>query len=286
LETVPPTEDVSEVDDSYGSVRRSMFTLFKSITNGEDWGRQVEVLLNISFLCGALFLGFIAFCTLALMNLITGFFVDVAMQEANQEREIVTEAQLRQEEASAEHLREVFVEMSDDDLGIVGVDTFRDCMKDERVKSFLQALKINVTDADLLFTMLDVDSSGEVVIDEFVDGCMKLKGEAKSMDMHILLCEIRHAIGHWQFWMDSTSQKLGELSPTELHGGRRGAVDAAIAAPRESAAPPKAPRLPDANPPTMDGNMALPVFPRNDEVDLVEPFLDVLPGCLSTSSVN
>merc|ERR1712232_146910 len=40
------------------------------------------------------------------------------------------------------------------------------------------------TDARSLFDLLDKDSSGEVDIDEFCEGCLRLKGEAKSFDIH------------------------------------------------------------------------------------------------------
>merc|ERR1712032_1195710 len=96
-----------------------------------------------------------------------------------------------------QQLREVFLDMDDEESGLVHMDKFAAYLQDDRVKSYMHALKINTSDATQLFHLLDVDDSGEVVIDEFVEGCMKLKGEAKSMDLHVMMCENRHHLSHF-----------------------------------------------------------------------------------------
>merc|ERR1712217_649650 len=45
-------------------------------------------------------------------------------------------------------------------------------------------------DDDALFKLLDLDGSGCVDIEEFCDGCMQLKGEAKSYDIKVLMHEV------------------------------------------------------------------------------------------------
>jgi len=52
-----------------------------------------------------------------------------------------------------------------------------------RVKAYFAALDIDPSEADIIFTLLDVDKSGEISIDEFVNGTMKLKGHAKNLDI-------------------------------------------------------------------------------------------------------
>jgi len=38
-----------------------------------------------------------------------------------------------------------------------------------------------------LFAYLDRDQSGEIELQEFIDGCIKLRGGAKSIDLHLLM---------------------------------------------------------------------------------------------------
>merc|ERR1712113_851728 len=52
-----------------------------------------------------------------------------------------------------------------------------------------EALEITALHAKSLFKLLDRDCFGSVDIDEFCSGCLRLKGEAKSFDIHCLLYE-------------------------------------------------------------------------------------------------
>merc|ERR1719469_1313838 len=60
-------------------------------------------------------------------------------------------------------------------------------VKDEQVRIFLQSMKIETGDVKRLFKMLDQDGSGEIMLDEFVNGCMHLQGDARNFDVHRLL---------------------------------------------------------------------------------------------------
>lgn len=102
--------------------------------------------------------------------------------------------------------------MDQQDTGIIVLQDFVDYLQDERVSSYLHALKINTEDAHQLFRLLDTDSSGEIYIDEFVEGCMKIKGEAKSMDMHVMMCENRRMLSVFTDFMEVVDQKFSEIA--------------------------------------------------------------------------
>merc|ERR1712056_110644 len=51
--------------------------------------------------------------------------------------------------------------------------------------------QLDVSDAQMLFKLLDRDHSNEVSIDEFVNGCYKLQGALRSMDVKIMQCEVK-----------------------------------------------------------------------------------------------
>jgi len=48
-----------------------------------------------------------------------------------------------------------------------------------------------------LFHLLDVDDSDEVSEDEFVNGCLRLHGYAKSIDLATLMFEYKRWCGMW-----------------------------------------------------------------------------------------
>jgi len=43
----------------------------------------------------------------------------------------------------------------------------------------------------MLFNLLDKDNSGTLTLDEFLGGCMRLKGPAKNLDVNVLIDENR-----------------------------------------------------------------------------------------------
>merc|ERR1712100_631912 len=71
------------------------------------------------------------------------------------------------------------------------MEEFESKFDDERVIAYFRLLKLDVNDARALFQILDYDHSNEVGISEFIDGCYKLQGESRSLDMKIMQYEIQ-----------------------------------------------------------------------------------------------
>merc|ERR1712122_86590 len=53
---------------------------------------------------------------------------------------------------------------------------------------------MGISEAPAFFKILDVDQSGDVEIDEFVMGCLHLKGRTKMMDMEVAIQDIRRMV--------------------------------------------------------------------------------------------
>jgi len=84
-------------------------------------------------------------------------------------------------------------------------------LDDERAVAYFNALEVDCTEARSLFTLLDVDRSGVVNFDEFLHGCEKLKGDAKSIDIALLHYEIR--------WLSRAVLDVHEASQNPLSQG-------------------------------------------------------------------
>merc|ERR1712113_170450 len=63
-------------------------------------------------------------------------------------------------------------------------------MKDDRTKAYLATQQLDAFDARTLFDILNV-GDGEIGIDHFIAGCMRLKGLAKTVDLVAVLQETR-----------------------------------------------------------------------------------------------
>jgi len=213
-------EDVEDVRKYFGSLGSSMLSLFMAMSGGNDWGQYYEALGRLPWQYRALFLCFITFSVFAVVNIVTGVFVDNAMQSSHTDREIVVHEEMEEKKAFLQILRDIFMEMDKDGEGSISINTFERSMNDERVIAYFNSLKLDVSDARTLFRLLDVDSSDEVSITEFLTGCFRLQGEARSLDTKIMRWQIDSLQEKMQI-NDKKLQSTMYLMMLQLQGGAK-----------------------------------------------------------------
>merc|ERR1712019_133160 len=124
------------------------------------------------FLAG-FFLIYLSFTMLAVMNIITGVFVDNAVETAKTQREFLVQKEMELKERYVAEMRGLFGEMDDDGSGFVTLAEIQEYFEDPRVQSYFQALGLDTHDSERLFKLIDNDGSGDVSVDEFLDGCLR-----------------------------------------------------------------------------------------------------------------
>ncbi|CAK0816740.1 unnamed protein product, partial [Prorocentrum cordatum] len=77
----------------------------------------------------------------------------------------------------------------------ITAEEFKRGLQKPEVRDFISAMQVEISDAEKFFAMLDEDGSGEVDLVEFVTGMQRLRGEAKSVDIHMMLHENRKMLG-------------------------------------------------------------------------------------------
>merc|ERR1712100_687059 len=75
------------IGQHYGSMSRMIFSLFKCISGGENWGPIVAPLVTENWMYGMLYALFISFALFAVLNVVTGIFVEGAMESAQRDIE-------------------------------------------------------------------------------------------------------------------------------------------------------------------------------------------------------
>merc|ERR1712232_1001038 len=72
-----------------------------------------------------------------------------------------------------------------DGSGQISFDEFVICMQDERMVSYMASVGLEVHDVELFFKIVANASSkdDQVEIDQFVEGCMSMRGSASGLDM-------------------------------------------------------------------------------------------------------
>jgi hypothetical protein len=188
----PDAEEV--LMQNFNSVQSAMVTMFKAVTGGDDWGKVHAALAPLGFRYSFLFLFFIAFCNFAFMNILTGMFMENAMNIAKPDRDALAFEHHKSELNQVRALTQLFQEMDNDGSGkMCEAEFLRVIDADPKVKAFFNAQGLDIKDAEMFFRMLqDAEHEGEAVeIDAFVDGCMKMKGSAKSLDIQALRFRLR-----------------------------------------------------------------------------------------------
>lgn len=173
--------------ERYGSLFRTMYTLFQAMAGGVSWGDVTTPLMRVGMFYFAVALVYVFFSIFSVLNIVTGVFVDGAIELAKQDRSMIVTKKLQSREASAQHLVELLREMDTDGDDTLSQEEFNNSLGRKDVAEYLDALSVDAAEAELLFMLLDKDGDGTVDIEEFVGGMQRLQGEAKSFDIHLLL---------------------------------------------------------------------------------------------------
>merc|ERR1740121_397412 len=143
----------------------------------------------------ALFFFYLAFMLLAVLNIITGVFVDNAVETARTQRDWMIQKETELREKYIQEMRSIFAELDDDGSETITMEELQVGLSDERMQSYFLACGLGLDDTARLFALIDDDASGEVDVDEFLEGCLRLKGTARSIDVHQIIHECRKITG-------------------------------------------------------------------------------------------
>jgi len=170
--------DFEGTEQYYGTLFRTMLTLYESVVSGLEW----SVVLSPLSVDGTpwlvlVFLSYITLVALAMCNLVTGIFVDKAQMQAIEDAETRLTSQL-------EHL---FTLTDTDNTGFVDVQKFSTSMSQPEMQDGFKCLDLGVDDATGIFELLDEDGSGMVDTTAFISGCMRLRGPAKALEMKLVM---------------------------------------------------------------------------------------------------
>lgn len=181
----------AELHQWWGGMYRSMVTLFMAISGGADWAEMVDPLARVSGIYEPLFIGYIFFMVFGVLNVVVGAFVATTTQIAEEDREAQVKYEMARVEKYTGKIRRFFRDADIDRSGTLSWDEFKQYLGDPKVKAWFQTLELDVSQAHNLFELLDTDGSDQVTVDEFLKGCLRLKGQATTVDLNMVLMTCR-----------------------------------------------------------------------------------------------
>eukprot|EP00931_Biecheleriopsis_adriatica_P049343 TRINITY_DN28544_c0_g1_i1.p1 TRINITY_DN28544_c0_g1~~TRINITY_DN28544_c0_g1_i1.p1 ORF type:complete len:626 (+),score=105.01 TRINITY_DN28544_c0_g1_i1:122-1999(+) len=196
-----------ELEYWYGSVARSMLSLIQGITGGCDWDSLVSCLLSdVSVFVAVLLVLYIGFALIAVMNIVMGTFVESAIQRASEVKKLQT----------ITRAKNLFESIDVDTSGEISFDEIRDHLDTPSVQNFFKEIDIHVSEAQMLFQVLDGDGTGSLSVDEFMQGCVRLNTPCTSLDMLLIARESRAAVQE----IGEQVRQLQAGGVDEMPGGR------------------------------------------------------------------
>lgn len=201
-----------------------MYTLFQMITL-ESWADGVarHVVSNQPTMA-VFFLVFFLVTTFGLLNLVVGVIVENTLTAAANNEEKIKKQQERDRARTLEYLREIFELADEDKSGTLELEEFQRSLEDPEVLKKLRLVDLPVEEAQALFMVLDADGSGSLSVDEFIGGCLRLKGNAKSKDLlavQISVESMAKRIDSLEALLKENEKKMDTLDKATIQMSRR-----------------------------------------------------------------
>merc|ERR1712206_25798 len=174
---------------------KTMCTLFEAISGGDPWASVSQEMKQLGegvYLCFALY---IVFVTLGVLNIVTGFFVDGTIAASTSNRtELVEEAQQRKTE-QIQLIGELFEQLDSDQAGMLSRQELEASLSNTALLEYFCVLGMQPGDAMELFNLIDQkEGKGEVGISDFTEGCMRIIGNPRNLDIYTLLTQVEKII--------------------------------------------------------------------------------------------
>jgi len=188
-EAVPGNEYVDDMNTYFHSLFMTMITLFMAVTGGVDWWDVMRLFMEIHAAYGILFMVFVVITVLAVLNVINAIFVNDAMESTRTDHDLRMQGELEDARFMLERLTDIFETMQSnpDGSGEISYKSFIEQVEREEMKMQFALLGLYYTDGFNFFRLLDVDANKTLGIDQFVMGCLRLRGGALLIDTNILL---------------------------------------------------------------------------------------------------
>lgn len=232
-ESAPMSEsDEYRANSYFGSLIETMLSLFMSISDGVSWENVISPLLHISPVWGILYTFYVSFIYFAVLNVLTAVFCQTAIESAQNDHATAIHSIMAHKESHLEKIRILFSELGDERSDVITYAMLERKMMAPETQRYFESLGLEIWDVWTFFKLLDHDQDGNVHLEQFLEGCLRLRGQASSVDVARLI--------HDQTWLISTQGSFQSFVETELRSLRQELRTSKAASPGPSRSPNRA----------------------------------------------
>eukprot|EP00929_Paragymnodinium_shiwhaense_P098423 TRINITY_DN5989_c0_g2_i1.p1 TRINITY_DN5989_c0_g2~~TRINITY_DN5989_c0_g2_i1.p1 ORF type:complete len:608 (-),score=141.84 TRINITY_DN5989_c0_g2_i1:126-1949(-) len=189
-----------ELEKYFGTLSVAMLSLYESVTGGLSWSIAMNVLLEEeAYTMATIYVFFITLVFFVLLNVITAVFTGQAVIALQDDQDLMV----------IKDIDTLFLK-GDLQYGDITWAEFRSMVHTPEMVNLFKSLNIDTSEAAQLFRLLDTQGVGILDHHEFIDGCLRLRGPAKSLELMKLMKE-HTAMNIW------SEQKLNALDQRMLN---------------------------------------------------------------------
>lgn len=178
-----------EVFRYYGTFTGTFLTMFEVLL--ANWAPPARILVDyVSDWFVYVFVVYRCVVGFAVLNVVSAVFIQQTMKVAQADQELILKQRLRSEQAYAAKMREFFDKLDTDSTGFLTWQEFSEVLRKPELRSWMATLELETYDLVNLFHMID-DGDGAITVAEFLDGAIRLRGVAKSLDLAQVLSTTR-----------------------------------------------------------------------------------------------
>lgn len=177
------SEETERLRFHFARLDAAIVSLFEAMAGGISWGELRTELEPLEPPYRIIFMMYILFSILGVVNIVTGVFVDSALGNSKRDHDLMVEEEQEKKAKMLRDLHILFEEIDADQSGSISYQEIMTAHDDERMRSYMNAIGVCLEDVQALFTLLDVDKAGKVEVEEFINGCIRLHGPASNMEL-------------------------------------------------------------------------------------------------------
>mmetsp|Transcript_22323 Transcript_22323/g.49397 ORF Transcript_22323/g.49397 Transcript_22323/m.49397 type:complete len:664 (+) Transcript_22323:93-2084(+) len=178
------------VNRHYGSASKAFWTMFE-ITFSGGWPNYARpVIEQVSAVYAAFFGVYVTFVIFAIIRIVNALFLQETLKVASADLEMQVQMSMSEKQAYIDKLRTVFLELDKSGDGYITLEEFQSVFTDPHVKAIMGLLGLEIHEVSGLYDLLD-DGDGRITYEEFVNGIIILKGQARSQDVIAILHDSR-----------------------------------------------------------------------------------------------
>lgn len=173
-------------EDAFSGIFYMSLMLFQTLVAGDSWGQCLLPIIKHEPATFILFALALVSVSLGLMNLILAAIVDHAVAAHDVEREEKAHRKKHAELLAMKQLLDMAKRLDKDNDGLLSHDEMMTAFDDDAIRETLEVLGINMEDFSQMFTLMDVDGSGDLDYDEFIESFLKAHAMEERMYMMMI----------------------------------------------------------------------------------------------------